>query len=860
MSNFLKKSLIGLFIACLLAMLWSYSSGYDNSINWEVTTIGEVIEFPAWTLETELLTHEIMGEKLLLNEQYSGSKIQRDITRDQALLGLMWLGLCGALAASTYLRRYAFFIVVALLALFINRLNLSEIGLFGIQTNLVVFIPSLVLIIPLVIFHEYKKSTPLILRILILSILSGGLLMGVSDATLFTDHVIAHSLFGFTICGLIFLFLISEEITYGILHVVTSGKGGKSNHLHFLVLSIIYLGNLVLYYLNKSGLFDNNFFFFDPFILLAISCLISLWSLKFKSDFLSKYLSQGTLYLFTFSLGIITLSFLSLHIIRGNDGVYQALHYFILYFHIGFGVLFFLYIIGNFIDPLIKGFEVHKIAYKERNFPYASARLGGFFAVLAFYFLSGQESYNLLKSGYYIYLAQEAKTENNDLLAKEYTLEASYLGYNTHYANYSLGWGAMDKGNEYPAKNYYLSAAQRFPSAYALVNYGNLDAEINANKVQAIYEEALRSTNSGELENNLGVIHMNKGEVDRALTYFEKANPLNDWNNAPLINKWSVYKKLEVVDSSKINLDYQNGNYGVKSNILTTQTEQTDLQFDHDKIEDAEFLHRQTYLLNSCYIFNHDSIESLTRREIEKSTDGTYNDRLRKALSIHLYNKGEVNEAFMMLDYLQANAHQYYKGAYLDALGKLAMDQQAYKLSLEFFQKALDLKHTESLLPSLEVLARMGRKNEIPQELLKALKKNPEMTDEANEFLSALENYEIPKTKDWIVPNLDGLPDSTLVAIGRANAFNVPKMIAVVEELKKRDASGGYELLVDATEINPYSTDLLKVYAYAALDWNLVAYADQTLDRIKALLPANEYADFEARYSAYKLKLEDASW
>lgn len=860
MSTSFKKFLTGLFIACLLAMLWSYHSGYNNSINWEVTTTGEIIEFPAWTLETELMTHQIMGQKLLLSEQYTGGEIKRDIARDKALLIVMWLGLCGVLVASTYLRRYAFFIIVALFALFINRLNLSEIGLFGIQTKMVVFIPSLIIIIPLVIFHEYKKTTPLLFRLITLVSLSGALLFGIDNSVLFTDHLIAHSLFGFTICSLFFLFIISEEIIYGILHVVTAGKGGKSNHLHFLILSLIYLGNLTLYYLNKSGLFDNSFFFFDPFVLLAISCLVALWSLKYKSGLVSKHLDQSTLYLLVLSFGIIALAFLTQQVIRGNDGVYQAFHYFILYFHLGFGTLFFFYIIGNFIDPLIKGLEVHKIVYKERNFPYASARLGGVFAVLAFYFLASQEPFNLLKTGYYVYLAQEADSEGNSLLSREYLLQASYLGYNTHYANYSLGWDAMRKGDDYPAKTYFLSAAQRFPSSYALVNYGNLDTEINANKVQAIYEESLRTNSNGELENNLGILHAQKGETEKALKYFEESNPINKWNDAPLINKWNIFKKLELVDSSKILVDYENGNYGVKSNILTTQTLNTPLNFEYDGIENVEYLHRQTYLLNSCFLFDHDSIESFTRAEIDKSIDGNYNDRLRKALAIHLYNKGEVNEAFMMLDYLQANAHQYYKGEYLDALGKLALDQQAYKLSLEFFDRALELRHTQSLFSRLEVMARIGDKDQIPDELLKALKKNPELTSLSNVFLEKLEGYEMPKIQEQSIPALDDLSNDQLIELGRMNAFDVTQVIAVVDELKSRDGSGGYELLVDATEINPYSSQLLKKYAMVALDWNLVDYADQTIEKLKDLLDPKSFQAFDEKYQKHKEELASADW
>lgn len=854
------KFLSGLFIACLVMMLWSYQSGYDNAIDWEVTTTGEIIEFPAWVLETDLMTHEIKGEKYLLSEQYSGSEIKRSLQSDSVFITLIWLGLSIALIASTYLKRYAFFIVVALFALFLNRLNLFEVGLFGIQTKLIIFIPFIILITPLVIFHEYKKETPLLIRVTSFLGLSALLLLGVENGPLFTDHFIANSLFGFTICSLIFLFIISEEIVFSILYVVTSSKGGKSNHIHFLILSIIYLGNLILYYLNKSGLFENSFFFFDPFILLAISCLVSIWSLKYKAGFLSQYLNSTTLYLLTFGFGVTALSFVAHQMVRGNDAVYQAFHYFILYFHIGFGTLFFLYTIGNFIDPLIKGLEIHKIVYKERNFPYASARLGGFFAVLAFYFLAGQEPFNLLKTGYYNYLSKEAKTEGNVLLANEYVRQAGYLGYNTHYANYTLGWEAKKNGAEYPSKTYFYGAAQRFPSPYALINYGNLDQEINANKVKAIYEEFLRNKIIGEVENNLGVIHLQNGDMEKALNYFEKSDPLNEWNSAPLVNKWNALKRLELIDSSAIASDFVTGNFGVKSNILTTHTSFQDLGFEFEGLEKAAYLHRQAYLLNSSYQFKHDSVESLIRKELEKSSDRNYKDRLRKALAIHLYNKGEVNEAFMMFDYLQANSHQFYKGEYLDALGKLSMDQGAYKLAIEFFDRALEVKHVKSTFSRLEVFARTGNKNQIPNELLSALKRNPELTDLSNVFLERLETYEIPTDVSRNVPALDTISDEELIELGRMNAFHVSQVIAVVDELNRRETSGGYELLVDATEINPYSTELLQKYTLVALNWNLLDYAEQTLTKLKELLTAKEYESFVNEYQIRKEEIENESW
>ncbi len=860
MTESYKRSIMVTFIISMIVMIGTYQAGYSISIDWEVITTGEVLQFPAWSTTTDLATYEITGEKYILSEQYAGSEIKRSLNRDQIMLGLMWLGLCITLAASTYLNRYMFFTVLVLFVLFINRLNLFEVGLFGFDTKMVTLIPFVLFAAPLLIFHEYQKKTHFLIRVSLLVFASLVILFGVEDYPLFTDHIIAHSVFGFSICGLLFLFLISEEIVFGILYMTSSGKGGKNNHIHFSILGLVYLGNLILYYLNKSGLFENSLHFFNPFILLFISGVVSLWSIRFKVDKLTKYASSTIFYLIFLGLGITTMFFLSFHMTRGNDGIYEAFHYYILYFHIGFGVLFFLYVIANFIDPLIRGFDIHKIVYKERNFPYATARLGGLVAILAFYFLSSQESYNLLRSGYFNYLAVLSKTEGNELLAREYTLQASFLGYNTHYANYSLGINEREKENEFAAKTYFLNASQRFPSPYALINYGNLDEQININKVQANYEEALRKKSSGEIKNNLGLLHLRKNNFEEALNVFEESSPSNSWNDAPLLNKWNILKRMEVIDSTTIISDYGNGNFGVKSNILTTQIDSTNLEFDPVDLRDSKILHRQGYLLNSAYLFNHDSIEAILRREISNSTDATTNDRLRKALAVHLYKKGDVNEAFMMLDYLQAHAHEFYKGEYLSAMGKFALDQKAYLLALNFFDRALEVKHNHSIFGKLEALAQLDRFDEIPNFLLSFLKRNPEFTEQANILLTNLESFSPSPPRVRTIPALDSLSEKNLISLGRKNAFHEQQVVEVVNELKKREASGGYEILVDAIEINPYSRQLLETYAFTALDWNLIEYAGQSIERLRELLPQKEFDVLNNRYFNKKQELEEAEW
>ena len=860
--NIIRTSIQAVFVICLIGMLWLYSKGYENSIGWEVTTSAEVVKYPGIKVEGKLLDFQVTGEKYLLTESYTGGPIIRNFWVDSILVSIGWLGLCVVMVSSSFLKRYGFLFSLALFTLLINRLNLGEVGLFGIQTRMALLIPFLSIVGSLFYFHEYRPKTNFLIRLCTLILISALIVIfGVKESAIFLDHFASHSLFSFSIGGLIFLLILAEENIFGILLLVTKGKGGKSNHLHFIFLSSIYLLNLILYYLNKAGIIPNSFSFFDPFILLAISCIISFWTLKHKANFLSRYLSREIFHFIFFGLGILLFSVLGLSFFRGNDAVYESFHYFILYFHIGFGVFFFLYIIINFIDALIQGFEIYKIAYEEQHFPYISARLGGFFAVLGFFFLSVQASYNLLNSGYNVNLGNLEETYGNSDLANQYYRYASFLGTNTHHSNYQLAWNYSDKGNRYLTKVHFEKATYRFPSPYTYINYANLDQEINPVKVQATLERASEKFDYGEISNNQGVLQIGNEEWDRALGYFSNAESGDTWNQAPLLNKWATYKKMESIDSTNVLQDYEMGNYGIKTNILLSVNEDSILSFENNDLVDAPVLHRQAYLLSSAPVFSDDTLAALAIRELGQSTNGNYNDRLRKALAIHYYRNGNVNKAFQMLDYLQANSYQHQKGGYLNDLGKLALDQRAYKLALDFFGQAISNDNFSAEINQLEALAHLARKDEIPGALLEIVKKDAGLTTMANQILENLSTAAFHK-KEFKVSNqnLNLLEDGILIKKASENAFDETLVIEIVEILNIRNNPEAYIIILEATEINPYAVSLMKMFAFTALNQNLVRYAEEMLPRIKALSSHASYLEFVAEFNTRKEGIDSEEW
>ena len=845
-----------LYLICILGLLWLYQQNYRTSIHWKVNTQKESITTEGLNLTQGLLDDQsVFVEKYLLLENYYGSKIRENAIYSTFFLVLSWIGIACVLVSASYFKRLWFIIYLGLFALLINRLNLDEIGFWGLKNKLAVFIPFLLISAPLIYIYEIKKNTPFIWRWISVLIAIYIASLGLEDFQIHRHHLVAHSLFSLTIGGIIFLFLISGEILFAILFFVSKNKGGKNNHLHFIFLSLIYLGNLLLSYLNVSNYFQNSFFYFDPFILLFTSSAIALWS--HRHGYFFKKLPPNIFTYILIGLGIILFSVLNLSMSKGNDAVYEAFHYFILYFHIGIGIFFFFYVILNFLDPLSQGFRVYKIIPRERNFPYLSAMLGGLITTLALFLLTNKEPYHLLMSGYYNYLSDYENAKNDKQLAKQYLVESSFHGYNTHYTQYQLAWDALESGNQLEAKNYFKNASERNPSPFAAVNYANLHQHVNPNKSQAFLELMLHIYDMGEIKNNIGMIHLKKRSYRKALNIFRTSQTSKPRNQVPLVNKWYVsYLATFPTIPNDIQNDYYTSNYGVRANIISNQKSfSNSITFIDDGLENSSDLYRKAYLLNATSYFKNDSIEHLALKELTNTTDGEYKYQLQRALVVYYYKKGDINKVFKMLDDLQANANQFEKGEYLDILGKIALTQGAYQLSLDYFENAIKTGYLPSKMNKIEALACVNKKNEVQYLLSEILRKDTAKRKQINLIVAKLDSF-IPPSITFPKIKIDDLSIEELKNKASQNAFDINAIIEITDYLNKKNESAAYDLLIDAIEINPYASPLLKKYILLAVDWGLIDYANEVLENLKTQIPKTEFNNF---LKIYEKHLQDNS-
>lgn len=855
-----KKIILAVLVLCVVLMLWLQHKGYSNSISWSVTTEAEVTPFPALEIDAPLMRHQIMSERYLLKETYFGNEIEFSSDISNWLFVLSWLGICLVLAGSSYLKRFAFFAVMALLALLVNRLNLQVIGIFGIQEKWVLLLPFVALGAPLVIFNEYKKKTPFLLRLLILIAISSILFSGLNQQESPINFLASQSLFTFTIAGLIFLFAIAEELLFGVLYLVTKNRLDGNNHIHFMVFSLIYLLNLTFYFLNKWAIFPNGFYFYQPYILLAISCIIALFTLKFKATHVASIFQKDYFIITVVGLGIIFLSTLSNSLFRGNDAIFESYEMFIFYIHFGAGLFFLLYVIFNFIDPLAKGLPIYKIVYQEQNFPYLSARLAALAVALGLYFYQNQMAYRLLKGGYYNYQGDyELISKKDYALATEYYKQAEFLAFQSHYSNYRQGWEHLKKKDLYQSKMYFSDATNRFPSPYAYVNYAELEKVQSRNKALArLAHGAVKFENSGEILNNLGILYSEAGNVKKAQECFDKAKASSSWNDAPSINSWYLESKYGSIQNEKNN--YDGKNYGVLANSFASKNAQLALNW--SGFEKAPALHQQAFLLNAVAVFpQDDDLETHILEMLSQSKDATYNERLRYALALFYYKNGEINKSFKTMDYLQSNSNAYDKAKYLNVMGKMALGQKAYMLADSYFNVALK-NYKAATNGKLDALAGLGRYEEVAQRLREIVMADPTKTNYANSIIDRMESHyaEVNKEKVSSGKNLSGLSKNELKSIARKNAFDTKTVLSVVDKLEADKDDETYEIILEAMEINPFDVDILKKYILVCTASNLDNYAKESLNKLSGLMDKNAFNQFYAEYKELKQKKESEEW
>lgn len=776
--------------------------GLDNVLHWDVLSeLGEVpFVFDELTTKNEKL--RIAATTYTLTEQFVAPAMTINVAAANAFWAFFVLGTLLGLTALTTLRRLWYLVGMAVFLLVIASLNLD--ALVG-RANQVLTIGVVVAFGGLSYFFQafrsdvapWKRFGIFVLLAALLD--AAGFIFLEADPLEFHLALASYALPAALVLTVGFVFWISIEIVYGLLYLATSQK--STNGLtHFSVLSLIYLGNVLLTLLHNTRYLDWDILYLSPFLLLVVSAVLGIWGLRKREPLVADSLpfvpAGALLYL---GLAVVCFATVGYAFATANDPLVESLEDAVSYGHLVMGGFFFFYVFFNFGPLFRQGLEIHKIAFKPNLFQLYHVR--GLSLILIVFLISQRNYFPVFQgfAGYYNALGDLATVTDEYRLAETYYRQA--LGYErqNHKSNYALASLALVQGDNAAAGAFFRQALLKQPSAFAYAglarSLGQEDLFFDA--LFALQEGVRKFPQSGELNTNIAYQFARSQVADSAFFYLERARKTVGQPGVPEANELAYRIRFGPTARQQ-----QAAQAGTLPEYLPARVNQVALQ---------NLFGIKTTSDEALRTIPADSTLSLTAfAYLQNETLNRLRQGGGKAVPPHLRNleNREANAGFVEeLQYLRTLT-EYYAGDKLAAFdlasGRVAADSTAGG----------------------------GRW----RQTLMALLENERENLQGLEGLKTAADYEQALRRQPFNP----------AVLERATAFFN----------EKKQPERGYNALLNALRYQPEAPALLRLYSLQALEMRLPDYADEAAQRYQSVATASELGAFVPVYQAKRALIE----
>ncbi|MEM8895891.1 MAG: hypothetical protein AAGC88_15015, partial [Bacteroidota bacterium] len=701
---------LALFIVCSAMLFSAFLVGPYNAMEWLVTSETELVKVPLLNFNVGLFELELLNNNYLVKQYFEGGDIKIDPADHVWFLVFAGVGIALLLAVITYFSTFWFTVSMGLFTVILIALQLDQLQLFG-TTGREALIGLAVTYLSVGFFFQSLKSelsmNVRLIAFLLVNAVIALIIFQFAEVNQPFLHLANFGITGFLVLSLIFIFLIGHEIVFLILYLVTQSKGetGGNNATHFIIFTLVYLANIGLVYARNAAYIDWDILYVHAFILLLISGFVGLWTFERREEayrsILTFYPYGGLLYL---ALGLICLATLRYQMVIANDPLLETFEDAVVFSHIAFGSMFFIYVIANYVNPLIKNLAVHRIVYQDNNFPYATAMLGGLIVVAALYYIANQAPLNQAISGYYN-LAGDVNRVENPTVARRYYELASDFGYQNHRANYTIGRMHLAQNRVPAAIVNFKTAVAKHPTPHAYINLSNAYREENLYfdalfTMQQAYEDF---PEDGAIRNNLGMLFSRTNITDSTLYFLESVSSDPLTMKVAQANAMAVHvdKSIRVDKDSLVSTYDESLSLPLKANVRAYANRyfgglasSFDPSFSSDSILNA---HTLSYLLNASTDpnnFNSDQGDIATSYG-NYPFNGAYHDQLTFSGAWINYNLGKVGRAIREIDVVSFNPSPQ-QSYYQYALGLLALNQNSPRLAADYFEKSIRYRASDS--------------------------------------------------------------------------------------------------------------------------------------------------------------------
>ncbi len=710
-------------LAFSLLFLWiTYFQAPAPTLTWQFIQELELLEVPIHSFQTGLFELTIKGDNYLIFERLLGNELTPQPVMAYLFLGILILSAIMLLSVITSLSRFWYSVGMGLFILFIVGFRLELLQVLGFANKLPTVI-VLILYVPVSFyFHAFNTSSSFILRIttfVIITVVAGIGLILFAQAPLPAYHMAASGYIAAMLLSVVFIITVSHEILASFISLVSRGMRQTKSLKHFLIISVIYMVNLFLAYFNKIHLIEWNFLAINFFLLITISGILGIWGFRQRQPQYAGIIEADPFGVYLFiSLATICFGTIAWLLSSANDPAVDALRDVIIYSHLGYGIIFLLYVLSNFMGMLGENLQVYKVLYQPNNMPYFTFRFAGLIATLAFFFYNTwQVPVRNAQAGYYNAMADIYKP-NSPKLAEAYYSKAGLYGFQNHHANYAIANLEAKRDNVNKERTFYKRASANRPTEMSYLNWANTFQREGSwlEALLSLRESETDFPKSGAIKNTQGLIYAKLNMLDSALLMLEESRNYAFSKNSAETNLIGLIAKNDLpIDADSIFHLIGSTHAGVEANILGLANLQNEkIQMSLPLPKDS-LLNLFTATLLNNYLINHlgevdSSVINQTVKLARIENNSSYREDLLIASSFSLYANGEIGRAFSLLEEVIFSSDT--QGKYNNVLALWALEQNAPEAALKFLSFALSQNFPDAALTNAVALSEAGRLGE----------------------------------------------------------------------------------------------------------------------------------------------------
>ncbi len=703
-----------------LIFLWiSYFKAPAPAITWQYVEEQELNEVPAQTFQLGPFDLTVHADNYLIFERLLGNDLTPNIFASYLLVSLMALVMIMTLSIITALSRFWYFVGAGIFILFIASLRLEIIQVFG-RTDKIFTIGILLAYVPVTYYlNAIRTSVSFLNRLFIFTALTFclGLMIfffsGVSKPFL---HLSVTAVGPALLLTIIFIVTVSHEILAAFITTISSGMRPSKSLNHFLIVTVIYFANMALAYAHKFNFIHWDFIYINFFLLLTVSGILGIWGYRQRQPQFEGIIDAEPFGIYFFlSLGAIAFGTIGYLIANANDPGLESINSLIIFCHLGYGIIFFTYIIANFFDLLGNNLPVFKVLYKPARMPYFTFRFGGLIATMAFLFYNTwQVPFKDIIATYYNAGGDLYRTLGNNKLAQGFYEQAGTYGFLNHHSNYVTANIEGGRLNNDKARIFYKRASDRRPTAMSFLNYAQTyQREGDWLGALLVLQEANRLVpDNGPIQNTMGLTFLKLNLLDSALFSFQKAQSSSLSSNAAKTNVIGLSAKHNFkISADSLYSMLGSTQEGVQANAMAfanKKGEKINLNIDLDK---DTTLNLFSATLISNYIINHlGEIDSSFISKViqigERKSNAGFSEAVLFASSLALYADGQVSRAFEQLE--KVIFYSSNPGKYNNILGLWSLEQAEPKVAIPFVSYSINQNYNQSLYTMAIATAEAG--------------------------------------------------------------------------------------------------------------------------------------------------------